>query len=422
MCQSKLSCGNPEWGRLSNSDQMNRMNLRHIMIQNLKRKPYRTLAIALCVMITTGTLFVVTLTMRGVQSSLNIGLARLGADLIVVPSGQQVSAQEAFIVGQPTTFYMDQLVEQKVATIPGVARTSAQVFVQTLRNASCCFGEFFLVSFDPHSDFTISPWLTARLGGRTLKPDEIIVGDRILLSPGETAIFYGTPFKVADVIDPTGMGLDRTVFMPIDSLRQMIAASPQRAEKPLTIAPNQVSAVLVKVDPGASSNNVAEAIENKVAGVQAITTSQMLLAVNQQFTSLFGVILAVTAILWVMSLLMLALVFSMIVNERQREIGLLRAMGARAAQVFSLIVGEAALLTGLGGALGLIVSGILIISFEPLLEQRLRIPFLLPSAVDASVHVIVLIGLAVISGAVASFQAAFRLCRLEPYEAIRGSA
>jgi len=137
---------------------MNRLNLPYLVIQNLKRKPYRTLAIALCVMIATGTLFAVTLTLRGVQNSLNVGLARLGADLIVVPQGQQVSAQEAFIVGQPTVFYMDAHVEQQVAALPSVTRTSPQVFVQTLRNASCCIGEFFLVSFDPRTDFTISPW------------------------------------------------------------------------------------------------------------------------------------------------------------------------------------------------------------------------------------------------------------------------
>lgn len=357
--------------------------------------------------------------MRGVQNSLNIGLARLGADLIVVPQGQQVSAQEAFIAGQPTSFYMDQRVEQEIAKLPGVERASAQVFVQTLVNASCCVGEFFLVSFDPQTDFTISPWLTKHLGGRVLQSNEIIVGDRILLQPGETAIFYGTPFKVVAELEPTGMGLDRTVFVPIEGLRQMVAASPQRAEKPLTIAPNQVSAILVKVQPGTNSNNVAEAIEGKVAGVQAITTSRMISAISQQFAGLLGIILVVIGGLWLMSLITIALVFTLIVNERQREIGLLRAMGARQGFVFRLIVGEATILTGLAGAIGLAVSGILVFSFQGLLEQRLHIPFLLPSAPESIVWISFLLGLALLSGALASFQPALRISRLEPYEAIR---
>ncbi|MEW5720304.1 MAG: ABC transporter permease, partial [Chloroflexota bacterium] len=288
---------------------MSRLNLRYIIIQNLKRKPYRTIALAVFVMMATGTLFAATLTLRAVQTSLQVGLERLGADVIIVPRGQQITAQEAFIVGQPTTFYMDQRVEQEIAALPGVGRVSAQVFAQTLTNASCCFGEFFLVGFDPRNDFTISPWLATHLAGRAIAPDEIVVGDRILLRPGETVYFYGSYFKVAGVLAPTGMGIDRTVFVPIEGMRQMIAASPTRAEKPLTIAPDQVSVVLVKAQPGANPNELAEQIERKNANVHALTASHMILAVSKQFANSLGVIVAVIAIWWLMALVAIALVF-----------------------------------------------------------------------------------------------------------------
>ncbi|MEW5721235.1 MAG: FtsX-like permease family protein, partial [Chloroflexota bacterium] len=115
----------------------------------------------------------------------------------------------------------------------------------------------------------------------------------------------------------------------------------------------------------------------------------------------------------------IALVFTLIVNERQREIGLLRAMGARQGFVFRLIVGEAAGLTGLGGAIGVIVGAILLVSFQGLLEQRLRIPFLFPTPFETIALIALLIGLALGSGAAAALQPAFRISRLEPYEAIR---
>ncbi len=397
---------------------MSNLTLSYIILQNLKRKPYRTAAVALFVMIATGSLFAATILLRGVQNSLEVGVARMGADVIVVPRGQAVSAQEAFIVGQPTAFYMDERVQAEIAALPGVARASPQVFVQTLSNARCCVGEFFLVSFDPRTDFTIRPWLTAHLG-RDLRADEIIVGDRILLRPGETALFYGSPFKVVGVLEPTGMGIDRTVFVPIEGLRQMIATSPARAEQPLTIAPTQISTVLVKVQPGANPRDVAEAIENRMSGAQALTTSQMIAAVGKQMTSLLAVIFAAIAALWLMSLLAIGLVFTLVVVERQRELGLLRAMGARRGFVFRLMLGEAALLTGAGGAVGVIVSAILVLSFQGLLEQRLKIPFLLPSPLDLFGLIALLIALALLSGALACFQPAFRISRMEPYAAIR---
>ena len=396
-----------------------KLSLPYIVLQNIKRKPYRTAAIVLCVMIATGVLFAATVTMRSIQNSLQVGLERFGADLIVIPRGQQVTTQEAFIAGQPTSFYMDQQIAKQVAMQSGVGRSSAQVFVQTLSNAKCCAGEFFLVGFEPGKDFTISPWLTTHLQGRALQPDEIIVGDRILLEPGETVIFYGSYFKVAGVLEPTGMGIDRTVFVPVEGLRQMIAASPERAEQALTIAPNQISAVLVKVIPGTNPNQVAETIENNINGVQAITTTQMIMAITKQFAGLLNIILAVIGMLWLMALITIALIFTLIVNERQRELGLLRAMGARQGFVFRMIVGEAMILTGIGGVLGLLVSASLFVGLQSVLEQNLQTPFLLPDSTESIVLVVFLLGLALVSGVIASLQPALRISRLEPYEAIR---
>jgi predicted lysophospholipase L1 biosynthesis ABC-type transport system permease subunit len=48
----------------------------------------------------------------------------------------------------------------------------------------------------------------------------------------------------------------------------------------------------------------------------------------------------------------MALLFSAIVQERYREVGLLRAMGARPNQIMTIIVAESAIVTGLGGVAG----------------------------------------------------------------------
>lgn len=398
---------------------MRDLNLPYLALQNLWRKPYRAAVIALCIAVATGTLFAATLVMRGVQNSLQVGLARLGADLIVVPQGHDVVAQEAFITGQPTTFYMDQRVADQVAAVPGVARTSSQVFIQTLTNARCCIGEFFLVGFDPRTDFTLAPWLATHLADKPLGPYDLIVGDRILLGPTNGVTFYGTSFTVAGVLEPTGMGMDRTVFVPIEGMRNMITASSERAVQTIEVGPDQISSVLVKLAPGADPIDVAEAIEARVDGVKAITASQLNQAVGRQLQGVLSVTLAVTGTLWLMSLLTIGLVFSLIVNERQRELGLLRAMGARKDFVFRLVLGEAGLLTGLGGIGGLLASEILLISFGNLLQHRLRIPYLWPSPVETLGLVALMLLLALAAGALASLQPAWRSSRLEPYQAIR---
>jgi putative ABC transport system permease protein len=398
---------------------MREISLLSLALQNLRRKPYRSIAIGLCIAVATGSLFISTIVLRGVHTSLEVGRARLGADLVVVPLGYEASAQEAFITGQPTSFYMSDEVEGQIAALPGVQKTSSQVFVQTLTNARCCIGEFFLVGFNPMTDFTISPWLVTHLGTNTLDPFEVIAGDRILLREGDSATFYGTVFTVAGVLEKTGMGIDRTIYVPMEGIRRMIADSSSLAEQPLEIEPDEISTVLVRVEPGTDPLDVAESIETNINGVQVFTSSRLNQAVSKQIQGITGVTLGVTASLWAMSLLMIGLVFSLIINERQRELGLLRAMGARRQHIFQLVLSEAGLLTSLGGLVGLFSAGILILSFSRLIQLRLRIPYLFPGPIEILIIVISLMLLASVTGTLASLHPAISSSKMEPYTAIR---
>ena len=398
---------------------MKEINLLTLALQNLRRKPYRTVVIGLCVAVATGSLFAATVVLRGVQHSLTVGRARLGADLVIVPAGYETPAQEAFITGQPSTFYMSGAAEEIVSTLPGVSQTSPQVFVETLSNASCCVGEFFLVGFDPETDFTISPWLTTHLDGALLGPFDIIVGDRILLRKGETVIFYGTDFNVVGVLEKTGMGIDRTIYVPMEGLRNMIANSVTLAEQTLEIPPNEVSSIMVSVQSDADILDVAELIEANLKNVNVFTATQLNQAVGNQLQGVMGITFGVTASLWLMSLFMIGLVFSLIVNERQRELGILRAMGAQRKAIFRLVMGEAGLLTGLGGLGGLVAAGVLLAGFSRLIQLRLRIPYLLPNLFEILGFSLLLLLLALLTGALASLHPALSSSKMEPYAAIR---
>ncbi len=58
-------------------------------------------------------------------------------------------------------------------------------------------------------------------------------------------------------------------------------------------------------------------------------------------------------------------------NERRREMAILRSVGARPAQVLALIIGEAAFLTLLGMLLGIALLYGLLALGQPLIESRL---------------------------------------------------
>lgn len=99
------------------------------------------------------------------------------------------------------------------------------------------------------------------------------------------------------------------------------------------------------------------------------------------------------------------------VNERTTEIGLLRALGAKQKQVLSLFLGEAIVLSAIGGACGLLLG----IGIAQLLH------FALPALPVHTPWTFVLLaeGLAIIIGLVAGVLPARRAARLDPVEALR---
>ncbi len=99
------------------------------------------------------------------------------------------------------------------------------------------------------------------------------------------------------------------------------------------------------------------------------------------------------------------------VTERTGEIGLLRALGARRGQILSLFLGEAILLSALGGVLGLSLG----IGIAQLLKLGLpALPVNTPwMFVGLAETVAVVIGLA------AGVVPASRAARLDPVEALR---
>ena len=75
----------------------------------------------------------------------------------------------------------------------------------------------------------------------------------------------------------------------------------------------------------------------------------------------------------------MAFAFYMIVNERRREIGLLRAMGANRGHIAAIILTEAALLSAAGGAAGIVLGYGLLMSFKNLMLHYLKLPYLFPA-------------------------------------------
>ena len=355
------------------------MSLLRLALNNIRGNAFRSSVVFLCVLGVASFLLGTTLVISGAQNSLNVGIQRLGADILVVPEGAQTEVQTALLMGKPTNVWMPASKIDEIAAVPGVQAVSPQIYLQSLYGAPCCsVSEMFLVVYDPATDFTVKPWLDKELG-RPLARGEVIGGSYIFVPAGEKYItLYGYNTTLAGNLGATGTGIDQTLFMTQETARAMAQSSLTTAVTPLVIPPGEISEVMVKIMPGADRHRVALDILLKVLGVVPLESPNMFGQFRHQMTGLLWGFVTIMVVFWVLSAVLIGLVFSMAANERRREIAVLRALGATRFYVFRSILAEAVILALGGALLGVILSSFVIYLFRGYITSSLGMPFLFP--------------------------------------------
>jgi putative ABC transport system permease protein len=321
-------------------------------VRNLRRRPARAVvlvaAIGLLVAVFVSGLSLV----RRAKSSVERASARLGADLVVVPTGSRGAAEDVLLDQSLKTFYMDRSVAGRVRGLKGVARVTTQTYLATIAGRCCDVADAIVVAFDQESDFVVGPWLAKGLG-RRLGPGEAVIGSEsalhvsLGLSEFEGRLF-GRPFRIVGSLEKTGTGLDTAIFVDERSVQDVLAAGSAK------VPPGSVSAVFVKVEEGEDPVRVAGAVEDTIIEADAVArrdVGQHLLRalgdVSRVFLVTFGLASLLAACLaWA--------VFSGVANERAREVGLMRAIGATESHVARLFLLEVLLVGALGSAVGVL--------------------------------------------------------------------
>ena len=185
------------------------------------------------------------------------------------------------------------------------------------------------------------------------------------------------------------------------------------------LAKNGYSSLIVKVDQASNAAAVAKDIRDtyNVGAADAQTEIKQQLAVFNILGAVLGgiggIALAVAAVGVVNTMVMAIL-------ERTREIGVMRAVGARRSVVSRLFTFEAALLGFIGGVVGLGVGYGLILIANPLINEQLKSNNIQSSNI-VTLPLWLIVGVIIITtiiGLVAGLYPARRAAKLDPVEAL----
>jgi putative ABC transport system permease protein len=229
------------------------------------------------------------------------------------------------------------------------------------------------------------------------------------------------PFRVAGILERTGTPVDRTVHVSLEGIEALHldwrAGAPVRGlsvtaeqARGMDLTPSAVTAVLVGLESRIATFQVQRFV-NDYRG-EPLTAVLPGVALSELW-SLVGIaenaLLVISGFVVVVGLagMLTALLTSL--NERRREMAILRSVGARPGHVFVLVMGEAAFLTLIGAAAGMLLLYGLLIGGQPLIETRLGlfIPIGAPSGRELA-----LLGAVVLGGIAAGAVPAYRAYRL----------
>jgi putative ABC transport system permease protein len=374
---------------------------------------------------------------EGMQQSVQSRLSGLGADMITISSGGGRAAEGfarfegggpgGFPGGGSTSSEQNNLTSKDVQVLKSITGVKYVEGIISGRGDMYYLGETSSVSVQGVDPQVWQYMTTATLSsGRLLGPTDynsIVIGSRVAATMFKQPVgvnrmvtIEGSAFKVVGVL--ASGNDDSGVYMPLDAARNTVPDIRQEG----------FDSIQAKVDDAAQAAAIASLADgrlllsrfetNRTKDFQVTSQQSMqerMASVTQTMTLFLGAIAAVSLLVGAVGI---ANTMFTSVLEKTKEIGIMKAIGARNRDIMAIFVLNSALVGIVGGILG-IALGALVSALLPTVGLRLMggagemATAITPSLLIYALVFSTLIG--VIAGLVPAYQAS----KLKPVDALR---
>jgi len=401
-----------------------------LAVKNLRRRRLRSWLTMIGIFI--GIAAVVSLISlgQGMQNAISAQFSQLGADKLTIQA-------KGFSTGPPGSNSDVRLTTgdlRVVQHVQGVAVATGRLIepISVTYNRKTIYTYVASLPADPAERALVTQVANVdtkdMLYGRNLKPDDqwkVVMSEDYYNSPK----FNGKSLAPGDRIGINGQTVDVVgIFKKTGNpFVDMSFAMNEQQVRDLLDIPDKYGLIVAQVAKGADVQLVADAITKDLRkyrnvkegkeDFQVQTAAQTLDTVRTVLSIVTAVLVGIAAISLLVGGIGIMNTMYTSVLERTREIGIMKAIGARNRDVLTIFLVEAGLLGMLGGAIGILIG----IGFSKLVEVAATVS-LGSSIIQSSFPWYLIVGSLVFSfcvGAGAGTFPAFQASKLPPVEALR---
>ncbi len=395
------------------------MKLYQVVLKDILRRKRRVLYAILGVVIGTMTVVSILTVSAAGQARITNQLEKYGANLTVLPAvktidtglgdlslgtvnlgDNYISEDKLPVIRQLT----DARIREYLKDVPqtgNIATVAPKLFI----NAEIKGASVVAVGIDPEEQFKVNTWWQVATGEYLGTGDQVLLGSvaatSLKLNPGDTIQLNNRTLTVTGILAETGASDDYQVFVPLATLQEAFNKQ------------GLVSSIDIRaLCNGCPVEIIAGTLNQNISGVRAVAVKQiansemgMLERINKFMLALAGVSLIVGGF-GVFNTLLTS------INERLKDIGIMRAVGASRGQIIKALIYEAIVLGIAGGLSGYGAGTLLAYAIGPLIFEGTTISFV-------AMYLPLSIGVAMLISLLATLYPAMQATRVKVADSFR---
>lgn len=348
---------------------------------------------------------------------------RLGADIAVVPKGQESAYEAVLLNGEPVECSFERKYESIIRGTEGVEKVTPVIYLASL-NASCCSVPIQIIGYDPETDFVTSPWISDKYTSGNSDGD-LIVGCNIAINEENTLTFFGRTYNVGARLNKTGTGMDKSVYVSFDVMEQLIKDAKEKGVQfgdgegyDETVTDRYVSAFMVDIADDHNLDAVAGSLLMEVPGA-VVKSKKVFQSVTDGIGLITSVIRAIIYLAFAGITFVTVILHIYRVGNRKKEWAVYRMIGGSKGWILKLIFTETVTLSFLGAVVGVLLAALFYFPFCDYISQQIKFPFIIPQVSQIVNTALIAIGATILSGAVPGLIAGEIASGTECYELMR---